>query len=150
MCGGVQVMTSVPGRRRLRIVPAAIACLLLVAVVVAIAALVGGGGDDTAGPPAPAIDVKRYIGRGNVADCATFKSQADAQAVLRADPTDRNGLDRNHDGIACPELPAPKDTFPVEVLIITDKDGAPIDPDFETAKRKQREAAQRQRERAGN
>lgn len=136
-------MTSLPRRGRLRAVPAAIACLLLVGIVVAAAALVAGGDGGTAKPPAPAIDVKPYVGHGNVADCATFKSQADAQAVLRAERTDRNGLDKDGDGIACPELPAPKDTIAVERLFITDKDGAPIDPDYETAKRKRLDAARR-------
>jgi len=34
-------------------------------------------------------------------DCADFPTQAQAQAVLVADPTDPNGLDGNHNGTAC-------------------------------------------------
>lgn len=46
-------------------------------------------------------------------DCARFASQADAQAVLRYMPNDPNKLDADGDGIACPDLPAPKDLGPV-------------------------------------
>jgi hypothetical protein len=45
--------------------------------------------------------------------CSDFKSQADAQAALRADPSDPNGLDKNRDGIACESNKAPKDLKPV-------------------------------------
>jgi hypothetical protein len=34
-------------------------------------------------------------------DCADFPTQAQAQAVLVADPTDPNGLDGNRNGTAC-------------------------------------------------
>ena len=34
-------------------------------------------------------------------DCADFPTQAQAQAVLVADPTDPNGLDGNDNGTAC-------------------------------------------------
>lgn len=34
-------------------------------------------------------------------DCADFASQAEAQAVFDADPTDPNGLDADGDGVAC-------------------------------------------------
>ncbi len=34
-------------------------------------------------------------------DCADFPTQAQAQAVLVADPTDPNGLDGNKNGTAC-------------------------------------------------
>jgi hypothetical protein len=34
-------------------------------------------------------------------DCADFPTQAQAQAVLVADPSDPNGLDGNHNGTAC-------------------------------------------------
>ena len=33
--------------------------------------------------------------------CRDFKTQAEAQAVLRLEPKDPNGLDGNHDGVAC-------------------------------------------------
>lgn len=42
-----------------------------------------------------------------------YLGQADAQAVLRADPSDPNGLDRDADGIACETNRAPRDTVPV-------------------------------------
>jgi LPXTG-motif cell wall-anchored protein len=43
-----------------------------------------------------------------------FDSQAAAQAHLRADPSDPDGLDGNdNDGIACESLPAPFDRTPV-------------------------------------
>lgn len=49
-------------------------------------------------------------------NCDDFTSQADAQAALRADPSDPNGLDGNDDdGIACESLPAPRDETPVVV-----------------------------------
>ena len=47
-------------------------------------------------------------------DCADFASQADAQAELRANPSDPHGLDGNNDdGIACESRPAPYDRAPV-------------------------------------
>jgi endonuclease YncB( thermonuclease family) len=58
-------------------------------------------------PPPPAVapltgfDPTKYIGQGNRYNCSAFASQADAQAVLRADPRDPNGLDGDRDGIAC-------------------------------------------------
>jgi Excalibur calcium-binding domain len=46
-------------------------------------------------------------------NCSDFASQAAAQAHLRADPSDPDGLDGNNDGIACERLPAPYDRTPV-------------------------------------
>ena len=46
-------------------------------------------------------------------DCRDFRSQAHAQAVLRADPSDPNGLDHDRDGIACEGNPSPRDLVPV-------------------------------------
>jgi hypothetical protein len=46
-------------------------------------------------------------------DCSDFPSQAAAQAHLRADPTDPDGLDSDSDGIACESLGAPFDRTPV-------------------------------------
>ena len=46
-------------------------------------------------------------------DCSDFDSQAAAQAHLRADPSDPDGLDSDGDGIACETLPAPYDRTPV-------------------------------------
>src|SRR5690242_14660367 len=46
-------------------------------------------------------------------NCIDFSSQAAAQAFLRANPTDPEGLDADKDGIACEDLPAPRDEVPV-------------------------------------
>lgn len=61
----------------------------------------------------PAFDPTPFIGQGDIANCPDFASQADAQAVLRADPTDPNKLDADKDGIACETRPNPKDLEPV-------------------------------------
>jgi hypothetical protein len=64
---------------------------------------------------APAgFDALPYIGRGDAFNCADFVSQAAAQAVLRADPTDPNRLDQGGiPGVACESNKAPKDMVPV-------------------------------------
>lgn len=63
---------------------------------------------------APAFDPAPYIGQGDIANCADFASQADAQAVLRADPADPNDLDHGGlPGVACESNKAPKDLVPV-------------------------------------
>jgi hypothetical protein len=67
----------------------------------------------TAAQETTTFDPTPYIGQGDVFNCADFMSQADAQSVLRADPTDPNGLDRDVDGIACETNKAPKDLVPV-------------------------------------
>jgi hypothetical protein len=59
------------------------------------------------------FDPKRYIGQANRYNCSDFKSQADAQAVLRADPSDPNKLDSDRDGIACESNPDPRDLLNV-------------------------------------
>ena len=41
----------------------------------------------------------------NTLNCPNFQFQEDAQAVLDADPSDPNGLDRDKDGVACQNLP---------------------------------------------
>jgi hypothetical protein len=46
-------------------------------------------------------------------NCSDFPNQAVAQAHLRADPSDPDKLDTDHDGIACESLPCPCDTVPV-------------------------------------
>lgn len=70
--------------------------------------------EEPAPPPAsPAFYPSQYIGPGDAFNCDDFMSQADAQAVLRADPTDPNQLDRDLDGIACETNRAPKDIVPV-------------------------------------
>jgi Excalibur calcium-binding domain len=62
---------------------------------------------------ASGFDPARFVGRGDTYNCPDFASQADAQAVLRADPTDPNRLDADKDGIACETRPNPKDLVPV-------------------------------------
>ncbi|BFV55335.1 hypothetical protein KCMC57_up04390 [Kitasatospora sp. CMC57] len=39
-------------------------------------------------------------------DCPEFQTQPEAQAVFNMDRSDPNGLDADHDGIACESLPA--------------------------------------------
>lgn len=69
----------------------------------------------TVAPPAViGFDARFYIGKGDAFNCGDFRSQADAQAVLRADPSDPNRLDGNdNDGLACETNPAPRDLVPV-------------------------------------
>lgn len=59
------------------------------------------------------FDPTRYVGQGDRYNCGDFASQAQAQAVLRADPTDPNRLDADRDGIACETNKAPFDRVPV-------------------------------------
>jgi hypothetical protein len=62
-------------------------------------------------PSLPAsFDPQAYLGQGNAFDCADLSSQAEAQAILRADPTDPNVIDNDRDGIACESNPTPRDT----------------------------------------
>ncbi|MFI5761132.1 hypothetical protein ACIA8F_09315 [Streptomyces sp. NPDC051563] len=64
--------------------------------------------------PERAFDARYFLRYGNDAyDCPDFASQADAQAVLRFSPADPNHLDGDGKGIACPDLPGPKDVKPV-------------------------------------
>ena len=67
-------------------------------------------------PPATAtvapggFDPRAYLGQGDAYGCHSFASQAQAQAVLRADPSDPNKLDTNpKDGKACGGLEASAD-----------------------------------------
>jgi hypothetical protein len=80
------------------------------------AALAQVGEEPAPTPASPDFYPSKYLGQGNVFNCPDFVSQADAQAVLRADPNDPNKLDtdRPHpDGIACESNPAPFDAVPV-------------------------------------
>ncbi|MFF3213430.1 hypothetical protein ACFYYB_22475 [Streptomyces sp. NPDC002886] len=64
--------------------------------------------------PDRAFEARYFLRHGNDAyDCQDFASQADAQAVLRFAPSDPNHLDGERKGIACPDLPEPKDVKPV-------------------------------------
>jgi micrococcal nuclease len=67
-------------------------------------------------PASPGFDPSRYLGQGDAYNCNAFPSQAAAQAVLRADPSDPNLLDRDRDGIACESNPLPRDLVPVPRL----------------------------------
>jgi len=66
-------------------------------------------GQPTVTPTARSFDPRNYIGQGDRYNCIDFDSQAHAQAVLRADPSDPNRLDTSDptrgqgvpDGIAC-------------------------------------------------
>ena len=64
-------------------------------------------------PPAAGFSARAYIGQGDAYNCPDFASQAQAQAVLRADPRDPNRLDADNDGIACESNRDPKDRIPV-------------------------------------
>ena len=67
-------------------------------------------------PASPDFYPSKYLNQGNAYNCADFASQADAQAVLRADPTDPNKLDTDRprpDGVACESNRAPFDRVPV-------------------------------------
>jgi hypothetical protein len=66
-------------------------------------------------PPAlrPGFNPQAYLGQGDRYNCSDFQSQAEAQAVLRADRTDPNQLDLDRNGIACESNPAPRDLVPV-------------------------------------
>ena len=59
------------------------------------------------------FDPRFYIGKGDAFNCVHFARQADAQAVLRADPSDPNRLDTDRDGVACEGNRSPKDLVPV-------------------------------------
>lgn len=51
-------------------------------------------------------------------DCSDFSSQSQAQAVLRADPTDPHHLDGpDDDGVACDDNPPPLDLAPVKSAV---------------------------------
>ena len=61
----------------------------------------------------PTIEPADYLGQNDAFNCDDFATQAQAQAVLRADHSDPNRLDGNRDGVACESRPAPNDLTPV-------------------------------------
>lgn len=65
-------------------------------------------------------------------NCSSFPSQAAAQAAYRADPVGLAHLDRDHDGIACEDNPAPYDRTPVN-LTTTTPTATPSTPAASTA-----------------
>jgi len=69
--------------------------------------------DARSAPLAPATRLVLPGARGDALDCQDFPDQASAQAVLRVDPADPHRLDADRDGLACEELPPPRDTDPV-------------------------------------
>jgi hypothetical protein len=73
--------------------------------------------EEPAPPPAsPGFYPSQYLLGYDACNFADFASQADAQAVLRADPADPNQRDNDRpapDGIACESNRAPFDRVPV-------------------------------------
>ena len=56
-------------------------------------------------PPQSDFDPQQYLGQGDEYNCGDFEYQLQAQAVLDADSSDPNQLDRDEDGTACESLP---------------------------------------------
>jgi hypothetical protein len=63
--------------------------------------------------PGPPNEV-RYDGRREAINCPDFATQADAQAFLRAYPSDPSELDTDRNGIACELNFGPTDMVPVQ------------------------------------
>jgi hypothetical protein len=61
--------------------------------------------DDGASLP----NYESYAGRPEAINCLDMGTQASAQAMLRADPTDPMQLDSDRNGIACEINPEPRD-----------------------------------------
>ena len=55
-------------------------------------------------PPQSDFDPQQYLGQGDEYNCGDFEFQWQAQAVLDADSSDPNKLDRDEDGTACESL----------------------------------------------
>jgi hypothetical protein len=55
-------------------------------------------------PPQSEFDPQQYLGQGDEYNCGDFEFQWQAQAVLEADSSDPNKLDRDEDGTACESL----------------------------------------------
>jgi hypothetical protein len=74
-------------------------------------------GEPTATPSTsglrPGFNAQDYLGQGDRYNCADFRTQAEAQAVLRGNVRDPNVLDPDNDGIACEANPPPFDREPV-------------------------------------
>ncbi len=60
----------------------------------------------TATPEPTVAQTDQYETQEDLYDCDDFSTQAEAQAVLAADPSDPHGLDEDGDGSACEELAA--------------------------------------------
>lgn len=63
--------------------------------------------------PTSGFNLLAYIAQGDAYNCGNFHSQAEAQAVLKADPRDPNRLDTDRDGIACESNRDPRDLVKV-------------------------------------
>jgi Excalibur calcium-binding domain len=61
-------------------------------------------------------------------NCSAFASQAAAQAAYRADPLGLANLDRDRDGIACEDNPAPFDRTPVNLAGVSTASAARTAP----------------------
>lgn len=95
-----------------RLIGSLAAALMLSLPVLAFAQV----GEPAPPPASPNFYPSQYLEQGDAYNCADFASQADAQAVLRADPADPNKLDtdRPHpDGVACESNKLPRDVVPV-------------------------------------
>ena len=55
-------------------------------------------------PPQSDFGPQQYLGQGDEYNCGDFEFQWQAQAVLEADSSDPNKLDRDEDGTACESL----------------------------------------------
>ncbi|MFD4372365.1 hypothetical protein [Streptomyces sp. NPDC058486] len=116
---------------RTRAIKRGVLALAVIAVALAVVVFVRGESDAPAGAQGPVrewctpgtprtalcpnnevFDAKEYATHGDAFDCVNFAHQADAQAVLRANPGDPNRLD-DGGGVACRGLPEPRDTQPV-------------------------------------
>ncbi|MFJ3841480.1 hypothetical protein ACIPY6_39055 [Streptomyces sp. NPDC090054] len=125
---GMAVLSRLSGSRAIR---RGALVLAVVAVALGVAVFMRGGPDTAAqaqrperewctpGTPRSGLcpnnkpfDVKEYVTHGDAFECLNFANQADAQAVLRANPSDPNHLD-DGGGVACRGLPEPRDLTPV-------------------------------------
>jgi Excalibur calcium-binding domain len=61
-------------------------------------------------------------------NCSAFPSQAAAQAAYRANPVGLANLDRDRDGIACEDNPAPFDRTPVNLAAVNTASAARTAP----------------------
>lgn len=92
--------------------------MLALALLLLGSAPVHAQGGDTSSLTEPGADVPQpnyesYAGRPEAVSCLDVGTQADAQAILRADPSDPMQLDSDHNGIACEANPPPRDLTPV-------------------------------------
>lgn len=144
MAKGTKGASAPQGGRRPRAAVWALTGLVIAALALGLVLLIGGGdGDDSSAgartfkspncggksprsflcPDNELFDAKAYVTRGDAFACIEFATQADTQAVLKADPSDPNKLDADRDGIACNELGGSRDTTPVKAIVANFKCG---------------------------